>query len=36
MFGIYKSQVDADFGLYKSTRDSFDITNARVGELENK
>lgn len=23
MFGIYKSQVDADFGLYKSTRDSF-------------
>ena len=27
-------QVDADFGLYKSTRDSFDITNARVGELE--
>lgn len=22
------------FGLYKSTRDSFDITNARVGELE--
>lgn len=34
MFGIYKSQVDADFGLYKSTRDSFDITNARIGELE--
>lgn len=34
MFGIYKSQIDADFGLYKSTRDSFDITNARVGELE--
>lgn len=29
MFGIYKSQVDADFGLYKSTRDSFDITNAQ-------
>lgn len=24
MFGIYKSQVDADFGLYKSTRDSFE------------
>lgn len=21
MFGIYKSQVDADLGLYKSTRD---------------
>lgn len=25
MFGIYKSQVDADFGLYKSTRDSFNF-----------
>lgn len=36
MFGLYKSQVDADFGLYKSTRDSFDITNARVSELEKK
>lgn len=23
-----------NIGLYKSTRDSFDITNARVGELE--
>lgn len=29
MFGIYKSQVDADFGLYKSTRDGFDILNAK-------
>lgn len=29
MFGIYKSQVDADFGLYKSTRDSFDVVNAK-------
>lgn len=36
MFSLYKSQVDADFGLYKSTRDGFDITNARVGELEKK
>ena len=34
MFGIYKSQVDADFGLYKSTRDSFDITNARISDLK--
>ena len=34
MFGLYKSQIDADFGLYKSTRDSFDVTNARVSELE--
>lgn len=29
MFGLYKSQVDADFGLYKSTRDGFDILNAK-------
>lgn len=29
MFGLYKSQVDADFGLYKSTRDSFDALNAK-------
>ena len=28
MFGLYKSQVDADFGLYKSTRDGFDIVTA--------
>lgn len=34
MFGLYKSQIDTDFGLYKSTRDSFDIANARIGELE--
>lgn len=36
MFGLYKSQVDADFGLYKATRDGFDITNARIGDLEKK
>lgn len=36
MFGLYKSQVDADFGLYKSTRDGFDITNARINDLETK
>lgn len=36
MFGLYKSQVDADFGLYKSTRDGFDITNARISDLETK
>lgn len=29
LFGVYKSQVDADFGLYKSTRDGFDILNAK-------
>lgn len=36
MFGLYKSQVDADFGLYKSTRDGFDIANARISDLETK
>jgi hypothetical protein len=36
MFGLYKSQVDADFGLYKSTRDGFDIINARISDLETK
>ena len=34
MFGLYKSQVDADFALYKNQRDGFDVTNARVSELE--
>ena len=34
MFGLYKSQVDADFGLYKGYRDAFDITNARISQLE--
>jgi hypothetical protein len=29
LFGLYKSQVDADFGLYKSTRDGFDILNSK-------
>lgn len=29
IFGLYKSQIDADFGLYKSTRDGFDILNAK-------
>lgn len=29
LFGLYKSQVDADFGLYKSSRDSFDILSAK-------
>ena len=30
LFSVWKSQVDADFGLYKSTRDSFDIVNKRI------
>ncbi len=29
LFGVYKSQVDADFGLYKSTRDGFDVLTAQ-------
>lgn len=32
LFGIYKSQVDSDFGLYKSTRDTFD----KVNDSQNK
>lgn len=28
-FQLWKSQVDADFGLYKSTRDGFDALNAK-------
>lgn len=30
LFNVWKNQVDADFGLYKSTRDSFDIVNKRI------
>lgn len=29
LFGLYKTQVDADFGLYKSTRDGFDALSAK-------
>ena len=29
LFSLYKGQIDADFGLYKSTRDGFDILNAK-------
>ena len=28
LFSLYKTQIDADFGLYKSTRDAFDVVNA--------
>ena len=34
LFGLYKSQVDADFQNYKFARDSFDVMAARVGNLE--
>ena len=29
LFGVWKSQVDGDFGLYKSTRDGFDVLSAK-------
>lgn len=34
MFGLYKSQIDADFGLYKNQRDQFDVLADRIGKLE--
>lgn len=30
LFNVWKGQVDSDFGLYKSTRDSFDVVNKRI------
>lgn len=29
-FSLYKSQVDADFGLYKTSRDLYDVMNDKV------
>lgn len=29
LFNVWKSQIDADFGLYKSTRDGFDMLSAK-------
>lgn len=29
LFSVWKGQIDADFGLYKSTRDSFDVMAAK-------
>lgn len=34
LFGLYKSQVDADFQNYKFSRDSYDAVSARIGNLE--
>lgn len=34
MFGLYKSQIDADFSLYKGQRDNFDILNNKISALE--
>ena len=31
-FSIWKAQVDADFGLYKSNRDSYDALSAKMNE----
>lgn len=31
-FGLYKSQVDADFSLYKTTRDLYDVLNERYAQ----
>lgn len=30
LFGLYKNQIDSDFGLYKSTRDGFDVLSAKM------
>ena len=32
LFNVWKSQIDADFGLYKSTRDSFDVMTAKQNQ----
>lgn len=34
LFGLYKSQTDADFSLYKNQRDGFDILSNRISGLE--
>ena len=35
-FQLWKSQVDADFALYKGNRDSFDVLASRISDLEKK
>lgn len=32
LFSVWKGQIDADFGLYKSTRDSFDVMAAKQNQ----
>lgn len=32
LFSVWKGQIDADFGLYKSTRDSFDVITAKQNQ----
>lgn len=36
MFGLYKSQIDADFLLYKGNRDNYDSLKAEISELKHK
>lgn len=32
LFSVWKSQVDSDFGLYKSSRDTFDVVNQKMAD----
>ena len=32
LFSVWKGQIDADFGLYKSTRDGFDVLSAKQSQ----
>lgn len=34
MFGLYKSQIDADFSLYKGQRDNYDALKTQIEELK--
>lgn len=34
MFGLYKSQIDADFLLYKGNRDSYDSLKSEISDLK--
>lgn len=34
MFGLYKSQIDADFSLYKGQRDNYDALKAEIDNLK--
>lgn len=34
LFGLYKSQTDADFNLYKNQRDNFDVLFNKISNLE--
>ena len=36
LFGVYKSQIDADFGLYKNQRDSKDELMCKINEVDKK